>query len=1414
MMQCQQCEPLILDYLYGLLDDAEAVAIESHLRECAACAAARNEAARLQGLIARAAKNTFPHVRFDPPAAKPTPPPLTVQATNLSWPLPLPTAAEPTTQTGQTEAPTPALPDSSTTKAVWRTPWLAWIIAASVLLAIPSTVIPVLGVLNRAESARVATANSVARSVASTSKVEKATEFINDRLAESANKLAIAKQVHKGLLAKWVEEEKIAAAHTQTAHKMTVDVFKPAAVQPGAPNEFLLVLHDRGLAANTQVLAEVRDQTDAVIFSQRLATEGKDNRHPLRLPAEAWTKLTPQSELFLVVSSVDDRTKAKTELQDRIRLFGPVYATMLATDRSTYRPGEMVYFRSLTLDRVTFQPPSREQFFTYELQGPHQHPVFTQAVRGGTDLVRVHDGKVEPVLGPDGKPIRGVGCGVFFLPPDLPDGDYTLQLREIPHPGGYPVAVPFMFPITRSIEVRSRPAEAYAKHIGFAAASYSAGETVEAWAEVKLHDQPVPGVEASVVVLADNKPVKAIYAPETGRTGRTNIRFTLPDDLNQGDVRLKVTFKTNPDESIAERVPVIGRNVIVEFFPEGGDPIAGVPCRVYFRATTPAGQPVDIRGTITDGRKVLAQAQTLTDRDQPGANRGIGSFTYTPVLGTPVWLKLESPSGVFAPLLDSTIPIAPAVVAGVPAVVVARTGFLLPKPVADGVAMRVVNPVSALGEPIRVHLQSVGQNRNLIVGAYTRGRLSDTKRISVQSGQAGVVELMANSDPRGGVVRITVFEEPAEHLDAKEDKRPDIKPIAERLVFRKPGEALQLSFKATGTGTGAGAPFAANSAVDVAVTATDEKGKPTAAILWAAAINSGVPAGKKDRLATTHFLLAGEISTPDAMEYADFLLTDHPKAAESLDLVLATQGWRRLVEQFPPKLAPPRRETPTEDQSKFLIANGQHPTQAESMVARDRRKLYEAYWPRYEAATKALVEAQAANDATIAEANEVAHIRELESAARQAQNEANEALEHAKATAEPLERLRGAGWYGIAGFGLLAVMLAALSLARPLSRVPYGIGTAGSLGLVIFLVFALGMSERTEAAIRINEESTKAAQEELEAVHAPAGSITTLGQTDDASNRTRFAHPNIQPHIPGTQDAALGKGNVPPPPGMFGGPPSGVSPLPPLPGAPKIKNGPMQQPGRGPPGGSNNDPLPKPLIPKKGEAGGPPLQATGPSPDRKGMVPETMSSQTVNDGNGIERKTIQDWELGSDKLMHSLALRRGTQPEGQATAELLKRTNDKARDYATDRLNLLRSTLETLRKSDHPAETQAKQFGSQGMVKNAEHDPITDMAYSWVKSAVPTVTPLVVREYAAPRPSSDGVDAEIPDTILWQPVIVLPNDGKATLTLQLGTAKGGYQVMIAGHTLDGRIGAIRGTIPVSPQSVQPATPAPIPPTMP
>ena len=84
---------------------------------------------------------------------------------------------------------------------------------------------------------------------------------------------------------------------------------------------------------------------------------------------------------------------------------------------------------------------------------------------------------------------------------------------------------------------------------------------------------------------------------------------------------------------------------------------------------------------------------------------------------------------------------------------------------------------------------------------------------------------------------------------------------------------------------------------------------------------------------------------------------------------------------------------------------------------------------------------------------------------------------------------------------------------------------------------------------------------------------------------------------------------------------------------------------------------------------------------------------------------------------------------------------------------------------------------------------------------LPPAPTLTVREYANARRNPDAVDPDAADpaaraaeTLLWQPVLVTPADGKATLSFDLADGVAGYQVLVAGHTLDGRLGASVTTI--------------------
>jgi len=976
MMRCHDCRTLMLDRAYGLLDEAEDAAVQAHLAECDACRAAGAEADRARGLIARAAKSTFPNVAFVPPADE------------------------------------PVVPFTPARKA--KSSWMQWAVAASVLAMIPGALVPLNKLADRFESAKLGVSDSSERAARAKLEYERNLADTTALVQHTA-----AKQKHLAVVSSWANDAK-----AEAARKVNVAVTKPQSIAPGAPNEYVIAVADPADSlAGSRVEAQFRDETGQVLHVQPVQPKADTT---VRLPAEIWTRVKPQTELMLSVSSVNAVSGARTELLEPIRLFGPVYATMLTTDKLAYRPGEQIHFRSLTLDRITLRPPTREQNLKFTLRKADGAGK-TLELTGSTNLVKDAAGTLTPMLDANGQPIRGVGCGSFLLPADAPEGEYLLTLAERSGANGSPPAM--AFPTVKSIQVRAGGPEKFTKAITFTAPSHSANQLVVALVELKLGDKPVAGAKGAIALSVDGVPFSGVIKPvpqarnadgnpimltgQTDATGRFRVEFKLPPG---SDIKLGVTFDDKGgNESVTERVPVAGKELTIEFFPEGGTLIAGVPNRVYVRGTNLNGKPLDVRGTVNLGREIVAKVEASGPSDEPGVHRGVGSFTFTPKSGEQYQLHLQHIGREVEP-------------------------FNLPKAEAGGVTFTALDTVVKPGQPIRVRVHSSGKDRKLVVGAYTRGRLADKQSVLVKADAPAVVTLLAQSDARGGVTRITVFEDMA--------GSNDLVPVAERLVFRHPGEVLNLSVT----------PTIADRAVDLAIAATDEKGNPIPAILWAAAVNAAVAPDGKHRAIPAHFLLAGEVQTPDDLEYADFLLTDHPKAAESLDGVLATQGWRRFVEQ------------------KHSAAPGTAADALLKLHGKQRSKdggssLAEKYWRQFDGSTAETDAAKAKKDA--AEPVMLKLYAEYESS-RRATEEMAIAVQNA---AGPYEQLRGRLAFASGCVAVLCVMLGALAAARrmgPGGILPYVVGAIAATGLTAYLWF--DASARPATIPTVNSEKIRPPQ--------------------------------------------------------------------------------------------------------------------------------------------------------------------------------------------------------------------------------------------------------------------------------------------------------------------------------------------------
>src|SRR5207244_3852575 len=97
---------------------------------------------------------------------------------------------------------------------------------------------------------------------------------------------------------------------------------------------------------------------------------------------------------------------------------------------------------------------------------------------------------------------------------------------------------------------------------------------------------------------ADGRESDKPIAFRTDAQGAVNVRFKLPAQIERGQASLSVLFRAGgAAETLVKPLPIVLKKLKVEFFPEGGDLVAGLPNRVYFQVRTPLGKPADLKGS-------------------------------------------------------------------------------------------------------------------------------------------------------------------------------------------------------------------------------------------------------------------------------------------------------------------------------------------------------------------------------------------------------------------------------------------------------------------------------------------------------------------------------------------------------------------------------------------------------------------------------------------------------------------------------------------------------------------------------------------------------------------------------------------------------------------------------------------------
>ena len=471
------------------------------------------------------------------------------------------------------------------------------------------------------------------------------------------------------------------------------------------------------------------------------------------------------------------------------------------TDKPLYRPGESIWFRTWELDAAL------------------------QAVGGGV-TVQLVDPRGGVSVEKRVNSIAGSAHNDIALPASLAGGRYLLRVRAD----------------NGTVEDHALTISTYEvpklkQTLEFVRRGYAAGDEVAATLTVlRATGEPAKGARVTATVVVDGVTI-ARPSAVLAKSGIATLHFRLPTAIDGGDGLLTaVVTDGGATESIQRRIPIQTGRVALTLYPEGGDLIAGLTSRVYFSASSPLGDPVDVAGRIVDdtGAQVATFSSTF---------RGKGTFHLAPVAGRKYTAQLDRP--------------APAKIE-------------LPAIRDAGCVLGVTNAASARDANLDVSVACTSEQPIQLI-ATLRGR-----EVGKLDGKARPTPTKLNLPITGqGAVRLTLL--------------VSTKPTAERLVYRKLGSDLRVTI------TPDRQTYSPREPVSLAIETRDASGHPVSADLALAAVDDAVLALASDHSARILARLYLEPEMPgQKIDDPNFYFSADPKAPAALDLVLGTQGWRRF----------------------------------------------------------------------------------------------------------------------------------------------------------------------------------------------------------------------------------------------------------------------------------------------------------------------------------------------------------------------------------------------------------------------------------------------------------------------------------------------------------------------------------------
>ncbi|WP_113639524.1 TonB-dependent receptor [Nubsella zeaxanthinifaciens] len=505
------------------------------------------------------------------------------------------------------------------------------------------------------------------------------------------------------------------------------------------------------------------------------------------------------------LNSADERLKSIASL--------PNEKVHLHLDKPYYAAGDVIWLKAYVVDYSSNKPSSNSGVLHADLiNGKNQlTKQLTLPIKGGTTW------------------------GSIELPDTLSEGNYRLRaytnlMRNAGPNYFYDQNIKIGNSLNNNIYTQT---------------TFSKDNTTTVKAIIKITDKdkkPLAGSKFTYqIFLTDKKPLEGIT--NANANGEITLSFEEPKAAQSFNPYINLSTQLTNGFNVLKSIPIVlnNNNIDVQFLPEGGNLVSGLPCKIGIKAINSLGLGENITGTIVDndGNEVTA-FETLY--------LGMGNCFLTPDASKTYSAKVKHNGGV-------------------------KT-FPLPKVVASGYALAATALDSTKIDVKVLMSESLVNNGQLRLIGHRLGSVLFDIAIPTQR-QISSVSIPRSKLP-SGTIQLTLFD-------------PQGKAAAERIVFNNnPQTYIALATE------GLKNVYHTREKVDINLNATND-GLPTQGSLSVAITNlDAVNADENNESNLFSSLLVKSEAKGFIENVGAYFIGDAAINRERIDNLMLTQAWRNI----------------------------------------------------------------------------------------------------------------------------------------------------------------------------------------------------------------------------------------------------------------------------------------------------------------------------------------------------------------------------------------------------------------------------------------------------------------------------------------------------------------------------------------